>query len=700
MNGRQSISIAVLTEDQDDVALINSTLRDGGQAAHCHWISHPHDLDEILARKNVELIILNCDKYPDTIPAVIRQKDRFNPEIPIIALSGEADENAIQQAMKDGACDLVSIGHKSRLQSVVTRELRALRMERALYSTLQSATEYKRQLKEHMASSTSAIALSQEGIITDINDAWAQQFKVNDKDELVGMPLMDCFESDSHSALKGALVASVAGKWKRDEQLIARSKIDTDRELHLEFTRVELDDGPSVEIRIKPQLKIAEEPTKLVHDALKRDPTTLFFHRAQFLERITKRLRKKPASGTHALVYIRPDKFDKLVEKVGLLNSEEVLAQFAEEIRKRMHPRDVAGRFEGKAIMVLLERGSARDAQVWGKQLIDHVSNFTFEVDDRSVNLNCSVGACGMSEVFSSLEEFVAATRDAWVAAREAGGGTSILSEITDEDTKQREFDAIWVKHLKAALMDDRFRLAKLPIAGLRSDSFQMFDVLVRMIDEQGNSVLPSEFIPAAERNNMMKHIDRWMLKAAISFCEGSDADRVFVRLSRQSILDKSTVPWMRNEFEKLRFEPSRLVIQIPEEDAAKHIKQTKSLVQKTRKLGVGFAVEHYGIDKERFQILDMLKPEYVKIDGELIHALMKDTSLQKVVEKIVSAARERSIQTIAERVENANAMAVLFQLGLDFMQGHYVHEPEVVLSDSESVVDTTLEELAAANGP
>ena len=241
MNGRQSISIAVLTEDQDDVALINSTLRDGGQAAHCHWISHPHDLDDTLARKNVELLILNCDNYPDTIPAVIKQKDRFNPEIPIIALSAAADENAIQQAMKDGACDLVSIGHRTRLQSVVTRELRALRMERALYSTLQSATEYKRQLKDQMATSTSAIALAQEGVITDVNDTWLHQFQAQSRDEIVGLPLMDCFDADSHAALKGALVATIAGKWKRDEKLIARSKADADHEMHLEFLRIDLD---------------------------------------------------------------------------------------------------------------------------------------------------------------------------------------------------------------------------------------------------------------------------------------------------------------------------------------------------------------------------------------------------------------------------------------------------------------------------
>ena len=124
---------------------------------------------------------------------------------------------------------------------------------------------------------------------------------------------------------------------------------------------------------------------------------------------------------------------------------------------------------------------------------------------------------------------------------------------------------------------------------------------------------------------------------------------------------------------------------------------QARTLVTKLRKQGVGFALEHYGVDQERFQILDLLKPDYIKIDGELMHSLMTDSQMQASVEKIVRGAQERNIKTIAERVENANAMAVLFQLGLDFMQGHYVHEPEVVLEDRDSGSFTTLEDLQAA---
>ena len=700
MNGRHSISIAILSESQDDVALINSTLRDAGHAAQCHWIKTPADLSKLLADEPVELLILNCDRYPDTIKQVIKHKDRHNPEVPVIALQQEADEERILEAMKNGACDLVSIGLRDRLRSVVTRELRALRVERALNSTIHSATEYKRQLKDHMQSSSSAIALVEEGIITDVNNAWLSLFRAASNDEVNGLPLMDNFDRESQAAIKGALIAAIAGKWAVDEKLIAKSHITSDdsNEVHLEFRKFVFDNGPCVQVRISAAAKQVQEPTKLVHDALKRDPTTLLFHRAQFLERIQKRLRRKPTSGLHALAYVRIDKFADVCERVGILNSDEILAQFAEAVRKRMHPRDVAGRFEGTALMVLLERGKARDAEVWGKQLCEHIRTLTFDVDDKSTPLTCTVGVCAANEIYSTLEQFVTATVDAYKIGKQDGGNTVVLSDTAAEDTKQLEFDAIWVKHLKSALMDDRFRLAQLPIAGLRSDGIEMYDLLVRMLDEQGNSVLPSEFLPAAERNNMMKNIDRWMIKAAIDFCNNSNADRVFVRLSRQSVLDSSTIAWMEQEFDKREFDCTRLVMQLPERDAAKHIKQTRSVVRKLRKLGIGFALENYGIDQERFQILDILKPDYIKVDGELMHTLITDSSMQKAVERIVRAAGERGIKTVAERVENANAMAVLFQLGLDFMQGHYVHEPEVVLEDTDSGKHITLDELVAAN--
>jgi diguanylate cyclase (GGDEF)-like protein len=700
LDRHDSISIVVLTDNQDDVELINRTLRDAGHAAHCIWAASPGAFEDVLAEQDIELLVVHCDRYPDEIRNIVKQKDRFKPEVPVVAINETATESDIEAAMRAGACDLVSLGLRSRLQSVVNRELRGLRLERALNSTLQNASRYKRQLQEQMEASSSSIALAQEGIFVEANESWLKMFKVASKDELVGMPVMDLFDTESQPALKGALVATTKGKWQADEKLIVKADthVRDSEELHIEFKKVDYDDEPCVQIRIAPQEASKNEPTKLVHDALQRDPTTLFFNRDQFLKRVKKRLLKKPKSGTHCLVYIRPDNFSHICDKVGVIDSEEIFAQFAEQIRKRLHPRDLAGRFEGTTIMALLERGHARDAKVWSDQLVEHISKRTFDFKEKSTNLTCTIGASAYSQAFTELEDFFAATVGAYRLGVESGGNTACLDEATGEDTKQHEFDAIWVKHLKSALMDNRFRLAQLPIAGLCSESVKMFDLLVRMIDEQGQSVLPSEFLPAAERNNLMKNIDRWMLQAAVKFCNDNDADRVFVRLSTQSVMDSATAVWMSQCFDQVGFDCSRLVLQIPEVDAAKHIKQTREMAQYARKLGVGFAIEHYGIDQQRFQILDLLKPDYIKVEGELMHTLTGDPKTQDAVSRIAAAAKERGIKTIAERVENANAMAILFQLGLDYMQGHYVHEPAVVLQELDSVMTNSLSNLAAAN--
>jgi EAL domain-containing protein (putative c-di-GMP-specific phosphodiesterase class I) len=318
-----------------------------------------------------------------------------------------------------------------------------------------------------------------------------------------------------------------------------------------------------------------------------------------------------------------------------------------------------------------------------------------FRIGEQPVTLTCTVGVCSVSGMYSSLEELISAVVAAHGVGKKNGGNCVFLGESTDADTRMQRFDAIWVKRIRAAFKENRFRLAQLPIAGLRNDSVQMYDMLIRMIDEQGNPIVPTEFLPAAERNNLMKTIDRWIFSAALEYCAENSVDRAFVRLSRHSMLDTSLVAWMQKELNKRKVDPASIAVQFPEQDAARYIKYIRKTVQDMQKLGVQFALEHYGVDQNRIRILDILKPNYIKIDGELMHALMTDTDMQDRVRAVAEAAEQRNIETIAERVENANAMAVLFQVGVHYMQGHYVHEPEVVLQEPVNVATTTLEAIA-----
>ena len=682
MKERQNVAVAVLSGQQDDVELINSVLRNAGQAAHCTWVTDSGAFNSCLEETELDLVVVNSRNYPDSIADVVAGTRASRTSVPVIGLGKDVSEAQIEDAMAEGAVDLVSLETRHRLQAVLLRELRNLRIERAFNSNKTSTNEYRRRLRDFMDAASFAVADVQEGIVINCNDAWLKLFGYVETDEVVGLPIMDSFEDSSQTAVKGALTASMKGKWQKDEKLEAKivDARDTVIDVALEFSLLNDEFDQFVQIKIVPNENEQEETVLKAQKALQLDPTTLFLHRAAFLEELGTHLEQKPDSGIHLLVFIKPDRYQDVQKAVGILQSEQILGQFADIIRGELEPNDVAGRFEGTSIMALLERGSERDAARWAERLVEKVSKQIFEASGNSTQMSCSVGICPNSGIYSNMDELVTAVVEAYDRAAESGGNAVFVNDEVDNDTKIRQHDEIWVRYIKSALLDNRFRIVQLPIAGLRSNAEGMYDVLVRMIDEQGNQVLPSEFLPAAERNNLSKTIDRWVLDAAVDFCKSTSADKVFIRLSRQSVEDDGLIDWIKEIINKTGINARQLVIQLAEQDIVRLVKPVTSLFESLRRIGLGTAIEHFGFDNSRLQMLDALRPDYVKLDGQLMHSLTEDGELQNKVRDIVKRASDLQILTIAERVENANTMAVLFQVGVHFMQGHYVHEPEVVL--------------------
>jgi EAL domain-containing protein (putative c-di-GMP-specific phosphodiesterase class I) len=206
-----------------------------------------------------------------------------------------------------------------------------------------------------------------------------------------------------------------------------------------------------------------------------------------------------------------------------------------------------------------------------------------------------------------------------------------------------------------------------------------MFDVLVRMLDEQGTEVLPAEFIAAAERNDLMKNIDRWVIGASISFAANRKASCIFVRVSKDTVLDKTLLAWLSTQLKSLKIDAKRICIQVTEDLANQYVRQTKELAESLRKLGFRFALEHFGTGRDPLKLLADIEMDFIKVDGSLMQGLSTNQLQQQRVKGLVEAAKHRSIETIAERVEDANTMAVLWQLGIEFIQGYFVNAPEDV---------------------
>ena len=675
------VPLIVLTGREDDVELINRSLRDGGHPVHCHWVPKVDALAGALDSYDPQLLWF----FPDSLPTPIREVARIRQQtarmVPLVVVSQAAKETDIADAMLAGAQDLVSVGQPERLRSVAERELRAFRLERALNETLHSATQYKRQLKAFMAGSIDAIAYVQEGILVEVNQAWADLFGQPDAASMLG-PLMDVFDSSSQVPLKGALVACAKGQWTSEALKVNAVTADgSTLPLSLLFETTSFEDEPAVKLSVPRQASLSE-PEELVEQAVHKDPMTGFYHRRRFLEVLTDRLDTAPRS-IRALAYIRPDKFGDIEDQIGPIASEEILVQMAEELRSLAHPGDLYGRFGGQVFTMLLDRGTLRDIEAWAQNAVARIAARIFEVAPHTLSATCTIGLAEIGPGKDGIEALMVEAKRANQRGRERGGNQVVLEETSDHSTRVQRFDELWVQQIKSALMENRFRLAHLSVANLIGEPKTMFDTVIRMIDAQGAEVPATDFTPAAGRNRLLRSIDRWVIGASLAFCATQEADCVFIKLSSESVIDKTLLEWLVKAVRSSTVEPARLCFQVSEEDATQYLSQTKTLAEELKALGHLFAIEHFGIGHDSQRILTQTPMQYLKIDGSLMQSLATDHALQEKVRGFISVAQKRNIQTIAERVEDANTMAVLFQLGAAYMQGHYVHEPDVVLGES-----------------
>jgi diguanylate cyclase (GGDEF)-like protein len=674
---QNAVPLIVLSIAREPVEAVNSILRRAGHPAHCTWIPALRDLGDALAQLNPELLVHVADGHEE-LGSVIRVRDQLAPTVPVLLLAPAADETCIAEAMALGARDVVTLANSERLQAVMLRELRVFRTERTLNATLKSAQEARSQLGTVLYRSNDAIIQVQEGIVVDANPAWLELFGV--EAGVADEPVMDLFEDSTHAALRGALAACLQGRWKADHLLRANALLADGSVLPIEMTLAlgEHEQEPCVSLMVPSRSH--EERRTVERPSSAAETGGALLSRPELLEALARRLAIPAPGGMRCLALIKLDKFADLERVVGATASEDILVEFARLLKDTLHPKELAGRFGGVRFLVLLERGNEHDINAWGERLLTRMQKQVMRIRDKAVSVTCSLGMSVVPPGEANVDALIADAFECASKGAARGGNQSIMSDRAENDSRVMAYDKVWVKHIKTALMENRFRLVQQPIASLQGERPGMFDVLVRMIDQQGREVLPSEFMAAAGRNDLLKNIDRWVVGASLSFAAQKKPECLFVRLSKETVRDAGFLEWLDNHLQSSRAEPQRLCFQITEESAASYVTQVKALATALRTRRFRFALEGFGSGRDSVGMLESLPLDFVKIDGTIIQGLAADPQLQLRVRTLVEAARRRSIQTIGERVEDANTMAVLWQVGVQYVQGYLIKEPEQVV--------------------
>ncbi len=682
MADHQADPIIVVSNRPDDAEAIKQTLRNAGSMAQCHGMTDTKEL--VIAMQELDpvlLVIFTNDFENERFTLSVQARDTHKPELPIIVIQPRVSEESIAAAMEAGANDLVSLGNHARLQSVAKREIERCRQSRELRDMQESAVQLERQLEALVKDSPDALLHIQEGIIVDANPAWLELMGYDGDSDMVGTPALDVFGEDDHLTVKGALSACTQGNWSGHTLELKMCRADDG----LTATKIQLerglfDDEPCVRISVEIDTAKTDETPKQIVDGSAHHPLTGFYRRQRFLTEIENRLAEPSKGGLRVLAYVKPDNIHKVREQIGPISSDDLLLEFAKILQEHVRKDDLYGQFGGDLFMILMSRGTLRDAIAWAENLNATINDKLFEVGDKSISVSCTVGLAKHLISDEDVADLVLRAQKAYQLGLKEGGNTVSAPDLEKAAAEDRRGDTSQVQQIKTALMRDNFRLVYQPIASLNDQTEHIFDALVRMIDEEGREIMPNQFLPAAARHGMMKTIDRWVIATAIRFCKQQQTCRIFVRLSVESILDASLFEWIKQQIEAADIKPSLMIFEVTENDAENNLKPVKQLATELSDMGSCFAIEHFGLGSHPLQLLEHIPADFIKIDGSLMEGITTDKRLQQKVKDFVNGATRKNISTVAERVEDANTMAVLWQIGLQYIQGFYVQGPEEIV--------------------
>lgn len=419
------------------------------------------------------------------------------------------------------------------------------------------------------------------------------------------------------------------------------------------------------------------------HDAL-----TGLINRREFENRLNEALlstRGSPAI-SHVLLYLDLDQFKVVNDTCGHQAGDRLLKQVTGMLQTRIRGTDTIARLGGDEFGVLLQDCTAERGAMIAETLRQTIRDFRFMWQDGVVNIGVSVGIVEISRDSESITSILSAADVACYSAKDSGRNRIHLYQQGAAPERHREMQ--WVSRLMRAVEENRLELYYQPIIsiGANTDLRKHYELLLRMRGEHGEIVLPAEFIPAAERYNLMPAIDRWVVQHALgalahyrSDGDARSAYTVSINLSGNSLNDDSFLEFLINELQTHDLSAGAVCFEITETAAIANLANVVHFMRELKARGCLFSLDDFGSGLSSFMYLKNLPVDYLKIDGQFVQNMTADHVDRSMVEAIRQIGHAMGIKTIAERVDSAEVLLCLASIGVDYAQGNYIAFPESV---------------------
>tara|TARA_R110001606_G_scaffold346892_2_gene495868 strand:- start:8289 stop:10388 length:2100 start_codon:yes stop_codon:yes gene_type:complete len=686
MDRAEGILRLMLVDDSlTDADNITNVLRSAGHTVRGARQDVLADLELALTEASWDLVLCRDTLATVSPRDVLNLIHRLGRDIPCIVLTTNAE--SVTDYYQLGAQDILTFDDSERLKFAVTRELKNLFVRRSSRRNEHALRESEKRAKLLLDSSRDAVAYMHEGMHIYVNQAYLALFGYEESEDVDGLPMLDMVSLDDHAKFKAFLKQFSEQKHTKSPLLsVLCMKADGDSfPANIEFTHAEIEGEACVQVVIRDENSqeavASDEKLLLLRDY---DVLTGLFSRIRFMDELGLTVSKAgDGKGISTLLYLEFDNFQLIKEDVGLAASEEVLKEAAGLLSNILEENELLARYSDQVFTIIIPNGDNTYVDARAEAYRGTIEDFISHALGKMIDLRCSIGISRITESFS-IEVILENANKACMQVQKKGGNSIAHYQATKtkSDTGEASNDEalFWQDNIRDALANNGFVLNYQPIVSLHGKEQELYDVLVRMKGADGQLVIAADFIDYAADDTLMLGIDEWVItQALISLVEHRKLHpktRFFIKLSKPMLAKKEFVDWLVALLRRHQLDGSALVFEISETAALENLDHAQAMIIKLREIGCEFGLEHFGSGLDFSYSLSVLDVDYLKINGSFVENMAQDSENQAAVKAIIEMGKQAGKQCIAEFVSDANSLALLWRLGVDYAMGYYIHKP------------------------
>jgi diguanylate cyclase (GGDEF)-like protein/PAS domain S-box-containing protein len=411
------------------------------------------------------------------------------------------------------------------------------------------------------------------------------------------------------------------------------------------------------------------------------DSLSGLFNRNYFQQELERTVARVARSGSDcALFYIDLDQFKYINDTLGHPAGDRLLVDVAALLSSHVRDGDLLARFGGDEFTLLLYNIERHDVLSTAEKFRTLCDDYKFIKEDTGYNITLSIGIAMIDSQVTTAEEVLSHADLACHLAKQHGRNRTNLYDPSESDKAGMAADMGWAARVREMLEHDRFQLVYQPIVSTADGHVLDYEVLVRMICDDGQLILPGGFMPAAERFGLIHSVDRWIVQRAIRQLSSLHAQGqqtgFSINLSGKAFEDRTLLPLIQELLADTGLEPARVSFEITETAAIANLAAAEDFIGALKDIGCQFALDDFGSGFSSFAYLKHLPVDKLKIDGGFVKGMAHSSVDQAMVESMNQIAHALDKQTIAECVENEETLQLLKGMGVDCAQGNYIGQP------------------------